>query len=59
MLTGDFMAFYHNMNVKHGNKTREDFYKLSFDKLQVDERPMTFKEVKEMLGSRIKKDGKQ
>ena len=36
----------------------EDFLKLSFELTpEVEERPLTFKEVKEHLGSRIKKNG--
>ena len=38
--------------------TGEDIFKLSFDKKTiVEERPATFAEVKQLLGSRFKRDG--
>jgi hypothetical protein len=42
-----------------GDLTRSDWYKLSFDKEPQQERPLTFKEAKAVLGSRIRReDGK-
>jgi hypothetical protein len=56
-LTGRFMALFATANSKKEWK-REDFFHLSYDK-PVEERPLTFKEAKALLGSRIKRDGKQ
>lgn len=55
-LTGRFMALFATANSKK-EWTRQDFFKLSYDK-PVEERPLTFKEAKALLGSRIKRDGK-
>ena len=60
-LTRQFMALFANVNrAKHQQPfTPQDFWRLSYDKNTVAERPMTFKEAKELLGSRIKKDGRK
>lgn len=63
-LTRRFMALFANANRSKTTPVFEPAemlpYKLSFDKdAIVEERPMTFKEAKALLGSRIKKDGKQ
>lgn len=57
-LTGRFMALFANANREQGKPpfTREDFFKLSYDK--ETERPLTFKEAKALFGSRIKRDGR-
>lgn len=54
-LTGRFMALFASANSKKEFR-REDFFKLSYDN-QVEERPLTFKEAKELYGSRIRKEG--
>jgi hypothetical protein len=56
-LTGQFMALFASANSKKEWK-RQDFFQLSYDKPVIDERPLTFKEAKALLGSRIKRDGK-
>jgi hypothetical protein len=58
-LTRSFMALFANANRKENARVFEpqDFYKLSTDKISVEERPLTFKEAKQMYGSRLKKNG--
>ena len=54
--TRQFMALHYNLN--RGNnpaKDPQDFWRLSYDKEVVEERPLTFKEAKALLGSKIKK----
>jgi hypothetical protein len=61
-LTGQFMALFANANRNEKIRpipfSRQDFFKLSYDINIVEERPMTLKEAKQLLGSRFKKDGK-
>jgi hypothetical protein len=45
-------------NIHRGNnpaKIPQDFWRLSYDKDVVEERPMTFKEAKALMGSKIKR----
>lgn len=53
------MALFANANREKNARVFEpqDFYKLSTDKISVEERPLTFKEAKQMYGSRLKKNG--
>jgi DNA-directed RNA polymerase subunit F len=61
-LTGQFMALFANANRDEKKRlipfSRQDFFKLSYDINIVEERPMTLKEAKQLLGSRFKRDGK-
>ena len=58
-LTRQFMTLFANANRSKNQTayTPQDFWKLSYDKNTVEERPMTLKEAKAMLGSRIRKNG--
>jgi hypothetical protein len=58
--TRQMMALIYNINRGKGPELYpKDFWKLSYDETVTEERPMTLKEVKELLGSTIKKaDGK-
>lgn len=60
-LTRQFMALFANVNRSKNQPpfTPQDFWRLSYDKNTVEERPMSFKEAKALLGSRIKKDDGQ
>lgn len=51
------MALFANAHSKK-EYTRQDFFKLSYDKEIVEERKLSFKEAKALFGSRIKRDGK-
>lgn len=55
-LTRQFMTLFANANRSKNQPafTPQDFWKLSYDKDEVAEQPMTFKEAKALLGSRIK-----
>lgn len=60
-MTRQFMALFANANRgKHQTEyTPQDFWRLSYDKDTIEERPMTLKEAKALLGSKIRKaDGK-
>ena len=60
-MTRQFMALFANANRgKHQTAfTPQDFWRLSYDENTVDEKPMTLKEAKALLGSKIRKaDGK-
>ena len=51
------MALFANSNKGKNQRvfTPQDFWRLSYDKNTVDEKPITFKEAKALLGSKIKK----
>lgn len=53
------MALFANANREKNQQpyTPQDFWRLSYDKNTVEEKPMTFKEVKALLGSKIRKAG--
>lgn len=58
-LTRSFMSLFANAN-KGSNTTAfkpQDFFKVSYDKVatEVEERPLSWKEAKALLGSKIKK----
>lgn len=55
--TRQFMTLFANANRGKGTQpfTPQDFWRLSYDQNTVDEKPMSFKEVKELLGSKIRK----
>lgn len=58
-LTRRFMALFANANGARPLREPQDMlpYKLSFDKdTIVEERPMSMKEAKELLGSKIKRE---
>lgn len=57
-LTRHFMALFANANRGKSQTafTPQDFlWKLSYDKTVVEERPLSFKEMKALYGSRIRK----
>ena len=55
--TRQFMTLFANANKgKHQTPfTPQDFWRLSYDKTVVEEKPMSLKEIKELLGSKIRK----
>ena len=54
--TRQFMALHYNLNRgQNPALDPQDFWRLSYDKDLVEERPMTFKEAKALLGSKIRK----
>lgn len=57
-LTRQFMTLFANANRSKNQPafTPQDFWKLSYDKNTVEERPLSLKEAKELLGSRIRKN---
>jgi hypothetical protein len=62
VLTGDFMALMANVNRNTEEKpepfSRKDFFRLSTDEPEpeiIEEKPMTLKEAKAALGSKIRR----
>lgn len=58
-MTRQFMALYANSNRTKNSApiTPQDFWKLSYDQNVVEEKPLSWKEAKALLGSKIKKAG--